>query len=191
MEPEDIADGVRAFFASSQVSLLGELLVEVDRTRLLPDRTAIVDNDEARRARDDTLRRLQAREVFPAGALLLTGPDGGPDTRQAEVAVTDAELVVLAADPRHAGEELLRIPRAEVTGVRLLDEQGAQVWLLPTEVEELDLRDRRYIVWVDHEVAGATGGHAFAFLAYTVAAEAERDFRRHLPPGAKSPVATP
>ena len=166
------------------------MLLDVDRTRLRPDRFAIDESEEARRARDDTLRRLQAREVFPAGSLLLTGPDGRADPRHVEVAVTDSEFVVLAADPRHAGEELLRIPRAEVTGVRLLDEQGWQIQWPPTEVEELDIRDRKYLVWVDHTTSGAAGGHAFVFLAWTVAAEAERDFRRLLPPGAKSPAAS-
>lgn len=166
------------------------MLLDVDRTRLRPDRLAVDESEEVRRTRDDTLRRLQAREVFPAGSLLLTGPDGRADSRHVEVAATDAEFVVLAADPRHAGQELLRIPRAEVTGVRLLDEQGWHIQWPPTEVEELDLRDRKYIVWVDHEVGGRTGGHAFAFLAWSVAAEAERDFRRQLPPGTKSPVAS-
>ncbi|MGH2635164.1 MAG: hypothetical protein ACRDHU_03345 [Actinomycetota bacterium] len=33
----------------------------------------------------------------------------------------------------------------------------------------------------DREREGRPGGHAFVFLAWSVAAEAERDFRRQLP----------
>jgi hypothetical protein len=182
VDPEDIAEGVQGFVDPDQIAVLVGMLLDVDRTRLIPDRFAIDENDEARRLCNDTLRRLQAREVVPAGSLLLTGPDGGADPRRADVAVTETELMVLAADPRPADDELLRIPRSEITGVRLLDEHGGSIVQPATEVEELDRRDRRYIVWVDHAIGDRAGGHAFAFLAWSVAAEAERDFRRQLSP---------
>jgi hypothetical protein len=154
---------------------------DVDRAALRAEGARIAEAEELRRLRDDALRRLNGREVFSAGAALLTGPDGKPDPRPAVVVVTDDEFVLLDADPQAPEEEIVRIPRSEVTGVRILDEHGEQVVMPPGEVQELDLVDRRYVVWVDREADGRTGGHAFVFFAYSVAAEAERDFRRQLP----------
>jgi hypothetical protein len=51
----------------------------------------------------------------------------------------------------------------------------------PSEVQEMDIADRRYVVWVDRAADAGVGGHAFVFLAWSTAAEAERDFRRQLP----------
>jgi hypothetical protein len=86
------------------------------------------------------LRKLGAREVFPAGAVRLVGSDGKPV---------------------------------------LLDKRGEPARAL-TEVQELDAPTQRYVVWVDPVIDGQARGHAFVFLSYSVAAEAERDLRRQL-----------
>jgi hypothetical protein len=170
----------RGFIAADAIGLMLAVLQDVDRADLRDEGARIAANEELRRLRDEKLLRLDGREVFAAGAALLTAPNGRPDPRPAVVVVTDPELVILDAHPQAPEEEIERIPRAEVTGVRLLDEYGEPVASPPSEVEELDARDRRYVVWLDREVEGRRGGHAFAFLAWSVAAEAERDFRRNL-----------
>jgi hypothetical protein len=172
---------LNGFFVADQLQFLSSLLQDIDRAELRLEGARIAQAEELRRLRDDMLRRLNAREVFPAGAALRTGPDGKPDPRPVVVAVTDAELVVLDADPQAPEEEIARIPRNELSGVRLLDEHGEVVPAPPSEVEEMDLADRRYVVWVDRAADGEAGGHAFVFLAWSMAAEAERDFRRQLP----------
>ncbi len=170
----------RGFMAADEVGLMLAGLQDLDRSDLRAEGAKIVEREELRRRRDETLRRLNGREVFPAGAALLTGPDGRPDPRPAVVVVTESELVILDADPRAPEEEIERIPRGEIRGVRLLDEHGEPVTTPSSEVEELDAKDRRYAVWVDREVEGRKGGHAFAFFAWSMAAEAERDFRRSI-----------
>ena len=62
----------------------------------------------------------------------------------------------------------------------MLNERGEPATPL-TEVEELDTAPQRYLVWLDREIDGKPQSHAFVFLSYSVAAEAERDFRRQLP----------
>jgi hypothetical protein len=157
------------------------VLQDIHRADIEDERAKIVAREELRRIRDEALLRLDGREVFAAGAALITGPDGRPEPRQALVVVTEPELVVLSAAPRTPEDEIERIPRGEVTGVRLLDEHGEPVTTPPSEVEEMDMVGRRFLVWLDREIEGRKGGHAFAFLAWSVAAEAERDFRRNLP----------
>jgi hypothetical protein len=170
------------FFYADQIQLVFYVLQDVKRAELRAEGRRLEENEELRRLRDEKLRLLGAREVFPVGSALLTGPDGKPDPRPAIVVVTDAEFVVLDADPQAPEEEIARIPRREVTGARLLDEHGEPVTTAPNEVEEVDARgERRYVVWLDRDVQGRAGGHAFVFLAWSVAAEAERDFRRQLP----------
>jgi hypothetical protein len=157
------------------------VLQDIHRADIEDERAKIVAREELRRIRDEALLRLDGREVFAAGAALITGPDGRPEPRQALVVVTEPELVVLSAAPRTPEDEIERIPRGEVTGVRLLDEHGEPVTTPPSEVEEMDMVGRRFLVWLDREIEGRKGGHAFAFLAWSVAAEAVRDFRRNLP----------
>ena len=178
---EFFAEGaLRGFFAADRIQFVFYVLQDIDRAELRAEGRRIAESDELRRLRDEKLLVLDGREVFQAGAALLTGPDGRPDPRPAVVVVTETELVLLDADPQAPEEEITRIPRPEVTGVRLLDEHGEPVAAPPSELEELDVKDRRYVVWVDREVEGRKGGHAFAFLAWSVAAEAQRDFERNL-----------
>ncbi|HEX6331556.1 MAG TPA: hypothetical protein VF129_09770 [Actinomycetota bacterium] len=68
-----------------------------------------------------------------------------------------------------------------MTGVRLVDEEGEPVLRPPTELEELDGPERRYLVWVDRQMGEEEAAHAFAFLSWGPAAEAERQFRGQLP----------
>ena len=158
------------------------ILQDIGRWQLRADGKAIVENDTLRARRAEKLRQLQSREVFPAGFVLLAGPDGKPDPRLSIVAVTENDLVLLDARTEILpDEEIARIPRQELTGVRLLNERGEPATPL-TEVEELDAPPQRYLVWLDREIAGRPQGHAFVFLSYSVAAESERDFRRQLPP---------
>lgn len=104
--------------------------------------------------------------------------------------MTDTDLVLLDAEGRRLkgqverlaseGEWVAKIPRAEVTGVRLLDEHGEPVSVPPTELEELEHPDRLYTVWVDRRTNGDTGSHVFVFHAWSTGDEARRDFERAL-----------
>lgn len=173
-----------ALFTADFGQFLAYVVLDIRQWQIGREGKAIVDDDRLRGRRAEKLRQLQAGEVFPAGSALLTGPDGRPDPRPVVVAVTEADLVLLSSkldSGREAPEEEIgRIPRAEIAGVRLLDERGEPATPL-SEVEELDAPPQRYIVWVDREIDGRSQGNAFVFLAYGVAAEAERDVRRQIP----------
>jgi len=173
----DVAHG---FFAAEVPTFFAYVLMDIDRAQLRSEGAAIVAGEELRKRRDEKLRQLGAREVFPAGAVLMSDSDGKPVPRPVEVVVTETELVLVSSLPQTPDEEVGRLPTSEVTGVRLLDERGAPARAL-TEVEELDAPMQRYVVWVDRVIDGNPRGHAFVFLSYSVAAEAERDFRRQLP----------
>ena len=169
-----------ALFTADLVQFLPYILLDIRRWQLRAEGKAIVEDDRLRARRAEKLRQLQPGEVFPAGSVLLTGPDGRPDPRPAVVAVTEADLVLLSSDVEAPEEEMARIPRGEITGVRLLDERGEPATAV-SEVDELDAPPQRYLVWVDREIDGQSQGNAFVFLSYTVAAEAERDIRRQIP----------
>jgi hypothetical protein len=168
-------------FVAYPGQFLPYILQDIGRWQLRADGKAIAEDDTLRARRAEKLRHLQAREVFPAGSVLLTGAEGKPDPRLAVVAVTENDLVLLDARAEILpDEEIARIPLPEVTGVRLLNERGDPATPL-TEVEELDAAPQRYLLWLDREIDGRSQSHAFVFLSYNVAAEAERDFRRQLP----------
>lgn len=167
-------------------------LQDLHRTDLKLEQASVADREEAARLRNDTLRRLATGEVFSAGTALIESPSGGAEPRRVEIAVTTSELVLLDAEerppvqriahlPREGEEVVARIPRSEVTGVRLLDEHGEPVSSPPTELQELDERDRQYVVWVDRKTTEGSGGHIFVFRAWSVANEARRDFERSIP----------
>lgn len=177
---ESARDVAYGFFAAEVPTFFTYVLMDIDRAQLRSEGAAIVAGEELRMRRDEKLRQLGAREVFPAGAVLMMSSDGKPLPRPVEVVVTESELVLVSSLPQTPDEEVGRLPTSEVTGVRLLDERGEPARAL-TEVEELDAPMQRYVVWVDRVIDGTPRGHAFVFLSYSVAAEAERDFRRQLP----------
>jgi hypothetical protein len=150
-------------------------LQDIDRANLRTEGARIAERESVIARRDQTLRRLNAGEFFPAGHVLLEGPDGHPEPRRVEVAVTETDFVLFEGE-----KELTRIPRSEVTGFRLLDDHGERVSHPPTEVEEMDQPDRQYVVWLDRQAMGGSGGHVFVFHAWSVADEARRDFERNL-----------
>ena len=151
------------------------ILEDIDRENLATEGANIAERELATTRRDQTLRRLNAGEFFPAGHVLLQGPDGHPEPRRVEVAVTKTDFVLFDGK-----NEVTRIPRSEVTGLRLLDDHGERVSHPPTEVEEMDQPDRQYVVWLDRQAKGGSGGHVFVFHAWSVADEARRDFERNL-----------
>jgi len=166
-------------------------LEDFHRADLKREQASLADREEAARLRHETLERLGTRERFPAGMILTEGPGGRAVPRRVEVAVTESEFVLLDAEERRPEERITRppgededvvarIPRSEVTGVRLLDEHGEPVSNPPTEVEELDEPDRQYVVWVDRRASDGSGGHVFVFGAFSVADEAMRDFERSI-----------
>ena len=177
---ESAGEVAHGFFAAEVPTFLAYVLMDIDRAQLRSEGAAIVASEELRMRRDEKLRQLGAREVFPAGAVLMMSSDGKPVPRPVEVVVTETELVLVSSLPQTPDEEVGRLLTSEVTGVRLLDERGELARAL-TEVEELDAPTQRYVVWVDRVIEGNPRGHAFVFLSYSVAAEAERDFRRQLP----------
>jgi hypothetical protein len=172
-----------ALFTADFGQFLAYVVLDIRRWQIGREGKAIVEDDRLRGRRAEKLRQLQAGEVFPAGSALLMGPDGRPDPHPVVVAVTEADLVLLSSNldsSREPEEEIARIPRAQITGVRVLDERGEPAAPL-TEVEELDAPPQRYVVWVDREIEGRSQGNAFVFPSYGVAAEAERDVRRQIP----------
>jgi hypothetical protein len=173
-----------ALFTADFGQFLAYVVLDIRQWQIGRQGKAIIEDDRLRGRRAEKLRQLHAGEVFPAGSALLAGPDGRPDPRPVVVAVTEADLVLLASkldsSPEAPDEEIARIPRGELTGARLLDERGEPATPL-TDVEELDAPAQRYLVWVEREIEGRSQGNAFVFLSYGVAAEAERDLRRQIP----------
>lgn len=173
----------------AQLGLYG--LQDLHRYELGLERASIADEEEAARLRNETLARLGTRELFAAGIVLVQDAEGRAEPRRVEVAVTDSELILLDAEEHRPAERIVapyredeavvaHIPRNEVTGVRLLDDQGEPVLNPPTELQELDQLDRRYVVWVDRTATEGAGGHIFVFRAWSVADEAKRDFERSM-----------
>jgi hypothetical protein len=162
-------------------------LHDLHRNELARERASRVDREIATQLRNEILRRLGSLEVFPAGIALTRGPDGREVPRHVDVAVTASDFILLDADdlrratPHQTDGIVARIPRSDVTSVRLLDEDGDPVTYPPSEVQELDLPDRQYLVWVDRTAPDGSGGHVFAFRAWSVANEAKRDFERSAP----------
>jgi hypothetical protein len=113
----DLRPAAGALFTADLVQFLPYILLDIRRWQLRAEGKAIVEDDRLRVRRAEKLRQLQPSEVFPAGSVLLTGPDGRPDPRPAVVAVTEADLVLLSSDVEAPEEEIARIPRGEITGV--------------------------------------------------------------------------
>lgn len=192
MDADDAANSLQlgageaagALFTADIGHLLALVVIDIRRWQIGREGKAIVEDDRLRGRRAEKLRELHAGEVFAAGSALLTGPDGRPDPYPVVVAVTDVDLVLLSSkldlSQEAPEQEIARIARAEITGVRLLDERGEPAKAL-SEVEELGAPPQRYIVWIDRELEGRPQGNAFVFLSYGVAAEAERDVLRQIP----------
>jgi hypothetical protein len=166
---------IEGLFLASGFQFVLYALQDLDRENLMKEGARFAEREAVIARRDQTLRRINAGEFFPAGHVLLTGPDGSPRPRRVEVAVTPTDFVLFEGE-----HEISRIPRSEVTGLRLLDEHGELVAHPPTEVEEMDQRDRQYVVWLDRNATAGRGGHVFVFHAWSVAEEARRDFERNL-----------
>jgi hypothetical protein len=149
------------------------------REQIAAEGRAVAAVAEARMRRAETLTLLGAGEVFPAGVVVLADAHSGLRPRPAIVAVTVNDLVLLDADPEIDEGVLGRIPRGEITDVRLFDRTGERPKPM-TEVEELDAPRANYVVWLDGDEGR---GHPFVFPSYNAAAEAERDFRRQLTSG--------
>jgi len=166
---------IKGLFLASGFQFVLYALQDIDRADLRDEGARIAKREAVIARRDQTLRSINAGEFFPAGHVLLAGPDGYPEPRRVEVAVTPTDFVLFAGE-----NEISRIPRSEVTGLRLLDEHGDRVSHPPTEVEEMDQHDRQYVVWLDRNATVGRGGHVFVFHAWSVAEEARRDFERNL-----------
>jgi hypothetical protein len=162
------------FFASGFQFVL-YALQDIDRASLRKEGARFAEREAVIARRDQALRRINAGEFFPAGHVLLAGPEGEPKPRRVEVAVTPTDFVLFEGE-----NEISQIPRSEVSGLRLLDEHGERVSDPPTEVEEMDQRDRQYVVWLDRNATAGRGGHVFVFHAWSVAEEARRDFERNM-----------
>lgn len=139
--------------------------------------------EEARDLRNRKLREIGSLEVFPAGMAVLAETEAGPTLREVVVAVTDDDFVLLDADvKREPDGEFGRIGRAEVAGLRMVDEQGQPVAMLQSrDILELDEpASRRYVVSVDRRAGDGIASHAFVFRSLSVADEARRDFARNI-----------
>ena len=139
--------------------------------------------EEVRDRRNRKLREIGSLEVFPAGIAVLAETEAGPSLRQVVVAVTDDDFVLLDADvKREPDGEFGRIGRAEVAGLRMVDERGQPVAMLQSrDTLELDEpASRRYVVSVDRRAGDGIASHAFVFRSLSVADEARRDFERNI-----------
>jgi hypothetical protein len=139
--------------------------------------------EEARDLRNRKLREIGSLEVFPAGIAVLAETEAGRSLREVVVAVTDDDFVLLDADvKREPDGESGRIGRAEVAGLRMVDEQGQPVAMLQSrDTLELDEpASRRYIVSVDRRAGDGIASHAFVFRPLSVADEARRDFEPNI-----------
>jgi hypothetical protein len=139
--------------------------------------------EEARDLRNRKLREIGSLEVFPAGIAVIAETEAGPSLREVVVAVTDDDFVILDADvKREPDGEFGRIGRAEVAGLRMVDEQGQPVAMLQSrDTLELDEpASRRYVVSVDRRAGDGIASHAFVFRSLSVADEARRDFERNI-----------
>jgi hypothetical protein len=138
--------------------------------------------EEAQDARNRKLASIGSGEVFPAGIVILQDERGHRTRRNVIVAVTKDDLVVLNAEVRRDPEgEIGRIRRADVIGVRMVDEAGNPIAMTQSrDVLELDERERSYIVAVDRREGDATVSQAFVFRSLSIADEARRDFERNL-----------
>ena len=139
--------------------------------------------EEARDLRNRKLREIGSLEVFPAGMAVLAETEAGPTLREVVVAVTDDDFVLLDADvKREPDGEFGRIGRAEVAGLRMVDEQGQPVAMLQNR-DVLELEEpasRRYVVSVDRRAGDGIASDAFVFRSLSVADEARRDFERNI-----------
>ena len=144
---------------------------------------AMTFTEEVRDRRNRKLREIGSLEVFPAGIAVLAETEAGPSLRQVVVAVTDDDFVLLDADvKREPDGEFGRIGRAEVAGLRMVDERGQPVAMLQSrDTLELDEpASRRYVVSVDRRAGDGIASHAFVFRSLSVADEARRDFERNI-----------
>ena len=168
--------------------LVGELWVMRDDSDDLPDDLPasgheIAANEEARNLRVRRLSQIGSLEVFPAGIAVLPETEAGPTLTEVVVAVTNDDFVLLDADVEADPDgELGRIGRAEVAGLRMVDEQGQPVAMQQSrDVLELDEpASRRYVVSVDRRAGDGIASHAFVFRSLSVADEARRDFERNI-----------
>jgi hypothetical protein len=139
--------------------------------------------EEARDLRNRKLREIGSLEVFPAGMAVLAETEAGPTLREVVVAVTDDDFVLLDADVKGEPDgEFGRIGRADVAGLRMVDEHGQPVAMLQSrDILELDEpASRRYVVSVDRRAGDGIASHAFVFRSLSVADEARRDFARNI-----------
>jgi hypothetical protein len=153
--------------------------VRDDSDDLLGGGHAMSATEETRDLRNRKLREIGSLEVFPAGMAVLAETEAGPTLREVVVAVTDDDFVLLDADAkREPDREFGRIGRAEVAGLRMVDEQGQPIAMLQSrDILELDEpASRRYVVSVDRRAGDGIASHAFVFRSLSVADEARRDF---------------
>lgn len=146
------------------------------------DQQSIVRIEEANEARIRKLTSIGSGEVFPAGFVIMQAPGGTYRIRyDVIVAVTKDDFVVLNVDVQHDPDgEIGRIRKADVTGVRMLDEAGNPISMTQArDVLELDEPEHSYVVALDQRVEEADA-HAFVFRSLSVADEARRDFERNL-----------
>ena len=119
------------------------------------------------------------------GSIVIDPMDTFVDEQQkdAVVAVTENDLVVLNADvQRDPDGEIGWIGKADVTGVRMLDEAGNPIAMTRSrDVLELDEPEHSYVVAIDRRARESTMADAFVFRSLSVADEARRDFERNLP----------
>jgi len=164
------------------VSILSDGVI--DPTDMLVDeQRKMLRIEEANEARNRKLTAIESGELFPAGFVILQEQGSSHRIRHnVIVAVTKDAFVVLNADvQRDPDGEIGRIHKADVVGVRMVDESGNRIAMTQQrDLLELDEPERSYIVAVDRREGEATVSQAFVFRSLSAADEARRDFARNI-----------
>jgi hypothetical protein len=171
MDIEGVGNAGRLLVLTGPVRFVGLALIELLSKRERWDIEADEATFEAKQRRSRKLAKIGSRRLIPAGLAAVSDGVGGSAFRASLLAVTDDDLVLLDAnvtgDP---DREFARIPRSDVTGVRVVDEHGDPVNAAPLSVaDELDQpSDRRFALLLDSK-----GGFSlFAFRSLSRAIEA-------------------
>jgi hypothetical protein len=179
MDIDDIGNVVgRLLIRSAMAKFYGLALIDLFSK---PERWDIETDEatfEAMQRRSHKLAEIGSRRLVPMGLAAVSDGAGGSALRASLLAVTADDLVLLDANVTGDPDgELARIPRSDITGVRIVDEQGDPLAAAPPSVsEELDQPpDRRFALVLDSK-----GGYSlFAFRSLARAIEARDAIVEH------------
>lgn len=171
MEPDDIRDVGRLLVWTDVVQFVGLVLIDLLSKQERWDIEADEATFEAKQRRGEKLVEIGSERLIPIGLAAVSDGAGGSTLRASLLAVTTDDLVLLDANVTGGPDrELARIPRSDITGVRIVDEHGDPVDAAPPSVSDeiAQPSDRRYALVLD----SSNGFSLFAFRSLSRAIEA-------------------